>query len=97
MSIPSLISAACVLAVASTASAAEDKSNATSPQKPVTTLTKAAKGSGTVKPAAAALGRVTAKTANDGRTNENTPAAKPGTATTSERTYEGCHGKESDA
>jgi hypothetical protein len=98
MSIASLIavSAAFVLVAASTASAAEDKSNATSAHKPVTTLTKAARGVGTPKPATALSG-VTVKTANEGRMNESTPAAKPGTATTSERSYEGCQGKDSDA
>jgi len=91
MKMPSLIvvPAAFVLVLASTATAAEDKSVAS---KPATTLSKSAK-----QKVAAATQDAAVKTVKQGTEKVVAPSAaqsKP----ISERSYEGCeHGKSSDA
>ena len=91
MSLPSLIvvPAAIILVLASTATAAEDKSAVS---KPVTTLSKSAKQKPAAAPQDAAV-----KTVKQGTEKEAAPSAaqsKP----ISERSYEGCeHSKSSDA
>ena len=95
MRMPSLIAVpvvAFVLALASTATAAQDKPTSSTASKPVTTLSKSAKQ----KPAAT-VDNTTAKTVKQGSEKEGTPAATQ-SAPMSERSYEGCHhAKDSDA
>ena len=92
MKTPSLtvVTAAIVLVLASTVTAAEDKFTANS--KPVTTLSKSAKQKPAAAPRDAAV-----KTVKQGTEKGSTPSAitsKP----ISERSYEGCeHSKSSDA
>ena len=84
-----MVPAAIVLALASTATAAEDKSAVS---KPVTTLSKSAKQKVAAAPQDAAI-----KAVKQGTPKETDPSAaqsKP----ISERSYEGCeHSKSSDA
>ena len=91
MKMPSLIAvpAAVVLVLASTATAAEDKSAVT---KPVTTLSKSAKQKPATAPQDAAV-----KTVKQGTEKETDPSAQQ-SKPISERSYEGCeHSKSSDA
>ena len=92
MNMPSLIAvpAAIVVALASFATAAEDKSRANS--KPVTTLSKSAKQKPAAAPQDAAV-----KTVKQGTEKGSTPSAIP-SKPISERSYEGCeHSRNSDA
>ena len=94
MSIHSLLAvpAALVLVLASTTSAAQDKPASTTASKPVTTLTKPAKNVSKPSP----LTDVTVKTANPIPGKASTPSDTH-SMPASERPYEGCLGKDSDA
>ena len=96
MRMPSLIAVpgAIVLVLASTTSAAQDKSTWSTVSKPVTTLSKSAKP---VSKPANSLDNTTAKIVKQGTEKEGTPSATQ-TTPVSERSYEGCHhSKDSDA
>ncbi|MEO7337929.1 MAG: hypothetical protein ABIV63_15250 [Caldimonas sp.] len=96
MNISSLMSlpAALVLALASTASVAQDKPASTTASKPVTTLMKAAQAD---KRRATSLHDAPARTVKQVTETEMAPAA-PKSMPLSERSYDECHhGKDSDA